>query len=596
MALYVTKHVKFKAYGEGDAPVFRGSVEVQNETWTDEGAGLYSLVTGYPVQWLQIDGQNAKQASTDWIDILDLPATNQVEVDPLDLTGLDVIGAYAVCFNRPWSLSRGHLVTNYASGVITIRRDHGYLDRSWVTAANAIESGHDGRLKLFGLSSYITNNYDWAFEGGTLYIKLPSAPSNFVIRAIKEDAAIKIKAADVEVTGIDVVDYHRSGIILYKHADRAWVHHNKIHSIREDGVRVTDRNDSIQVVDNEIFDCDNRGVYLPNIENSKINRNHIYNIGVGVNDYWLKDSTDVNHYTGMGITQSGGLTLGDIGPEQIEINDNYIHDTAWCGIHYFKANGEILRNRVVRPLQKTDDGGGIYLAWGYLGWPSAPVYACEVAYNRISEIPQGAVLNGTRGIYQDNGSGPNEVHHNVIWDADVLDGLFANSGSSGQNWHHNIVITKNGNPLRHRFVEHAAIPGLTASGVLINNNVFISLVANKECIRIDGNVFINGGESDNNYFFQPYSAGDVAYNNLTLAQWQAVYGQDANSRSKSNWLTYVNELTAETIHIKLYTNDTDTDITQLIPAGYEDVDGNDVSNQTLTVPAYYGLVVLKSTN
>ena len=603
MALYVTNpNTKFKAYGEGNNPIFRGSLEVQDETWTDLGSGLYSLALAYDVHWLQIDGQDAKLACTDWIDILDIPADNQVEVDPLDLTGLTIVGAYAVCYNRPYSYSRGHLVSAYSAGVMTLRRNHGYLDRSWVTAAGAINSGVDGRVKLFGLADYIKNDYDWAFESGTLYVKLPSAPSNFVIRAVREDSAIKVKASGVDIDGVEIIDYHRSGITVCKQGNSSIVQNCDIHHIREDGVRVTDINDSIQIIDNEVSHCDVRGIYLANINNAKINRNTVHNIGVGVNDGWLKDSTDVNHYTLMGITQSAGLRLrNSTFADTIEINDNYVHDVAWCGIHFLKGNGKILRNYVQDILQVLPDGGGIYTAWGLWDYPSV-IYAVEIGYNKITGVIPGIGGPGgvNKAIYQDNGSGSNEVHHNIIWDFKETSiesaALFVNSGSAFQKLNHNIVIVKGANCLRHLFIDNGVNPGIEAEQCEIHDEIYINLVAANHCMRIGGNIYQNGGFGDNNYFFTPYSANKVAYNGQSLATWQALYGQDANSRVKENWLTYVNEATAENTHVKLYVNHTDTDVEQEIPAGYEDIDGNDVGGQTLTVPAHYGLLVLKSAN
>ena len=68
-----------------------------------------------------------------------------------------------------------------------------------------------------------------------------------------------------------------------------------------------------------------------------------------------------------------------------------------------------------------------------------------------------------------------------------------------------------------------------------------------------------------------------------------------SSTFKVNWLTYVNEATALT-QVKLYTNETDAAVNQLIPSGYEDVDGVDVGSTTIEIPAYYGLLVLKTSD
>src|SRR5690606_39282422 len=68
-------------------------------------------------------------------------------------------------------------------------------------------------------------------------------------------------------------------------------------------------------------------------------------------------------------------------------------------------------------------------------------------------------------------------------------------------------------------------------------------LADYECIRMDGNVFQNGGDSDRNYFINPYSINRIAYNDLGITLWRNLYGTDANSVAKSNWLTYVNEAT-----------------------------------------------------
>lgn len=598
-------NIKIGKYGNGSLPIFTGSQNVKNEMWTDEGGGIYSLTIN-DVKWLYIDNNNAVLANHGtWVSITDLPADKtKFSVNPSDLTGIETIGAYVVCRNTPWSFTRGHLITGYNNGEFTLDRARGYYDRTWDAASLA---GVTQKINLYGLASYIKNNYDWAYEGGKLYIKLPSAPSNYDIHAVVKDYSLYAKNESITIKNIEIKNYFRAGIVTNEKADYNSILNCKIHNIREDGIRCLTKNIQTKIQHNEIYDCDVRGIYFTRHFNMEISYNHIYNIALSSNTGWLKDALDTTHYCLIAVTTSGipaptpieGHDDGDH-VQNVKINDNYIHDIAYAGLHVIKANGEIKRNKIKDCVKTMEDGGGIYVAWGLWDYEAfGKTYALEIAYNHISGIENSNWVKSC--IYQDNGSGPNYVHHNILYDFSYngpyfIGPLYVNAGSAFQIIEDNIVIVKNGPAFRHSYIDSGA-HAIQAKDCQVNRNIFISLESSPDSLMyIVGNIYAPNGDSDNNYYITPYASSRVAYNNLSLASWQALYGTDANSRVKQNWLTYVDEQTAENTHVKLYTNETNEDITITAPIGYENIDGQDIGGQSLVVPANYGLVLLKSAN
>lgn len=572
-----------------------GGEDISGETWTDEGGGIYSINIGQEVKWLFIDGQTPKLADFGVTDLDSLIGTDQISVN----TGVtSVIGAYCSNRNYKWARTRGIKVTGQSEATKTLEYDRSIDDRSWVTIGSAV-STMDGKVNFYGLDTFISDNFDWAYTD-KLYLKLPSAPSNYTIYAVTEDQAINVTAQNCSVENVTIKKYHRAGIQCNK--SNLSVSGCNISEIREHGIRVNTRSYNLTISQNTIYDCDCNGIYVEGAANINITDNTVYNIGVGVNDSWLKDSYDVSIMIGIGIECAISTNFTTDDSEYISnfnIWRNTVYNTLWCGIHTYRWTGGTIRyNHLYNTTGKDyEDAAAIYGARQlepFTPPDTTPTIGTgEVSYNIIHDIVEG--ITGQRhGIYMDNGSASVDVHHNVVYNHDGGPCGYINQGSKLTKFRNNIFQGDKYDTQRIFNSLHTFGP--ENYGHVFTNNIFAQLTSTKHCWLTDGDgasPFASGGSSDNNYYLTPYAANRVASPNKGLSAWRSTWNTDAGSTVKENWLSFVSQSQARE-DIKVYTNPTSTDTTVTIPAGYEDTGGNDISGTEQTIQAWYGYVAIKS--
>lgn len=573
----------------------KGSTEISQETWTDEGGGIYSIDIGQEVKWLYINGVSAKLAEYGATDLDTLISTNQISVD----TGAtSVIGAYAVNRNYKWAHTRGIKVTGQSGATKTLEFDRSIDDRSWRTISQAV-STMDGKVNFYGLETFITDNNDFAYTD-KLYVKLASAPSNYSIKAVTEDQCINVTGTGCTIRNVNISEAFRGGITIG--ADNTTVSGCTISKIREHGIRNNVLTSNHNIVSNTVYDCDCGGIFMKALINITIEENTVHDIGNGVNASWLKDAYDVSIMVGCGIETAQSTNYVLDGSEYLTdftVTKNTVYNILWCGIHgHLWSNGTITKNHVYNCMLKDyEDGGAIYYARQVeplftSGTPSF-VGTGEISYNIIHDVSFG--YSGQRhGIYMDNGSGNTEVHHNVIYNHDGGPAIYINEGSKLTQVNDNIIQGDGRDVFR--IFNSAFLFAPTNFGHVYLRNIVAQLNSSYHCWITDGDggsPFASGGSSDNNKYFTPYAANKVAPSNKSLASWQSTWATDASSTVKENWLTFVSQAQARE-DVKVYSNPTDSPVNQLIPSGYEDVNGNDISETTIEIPAWYGLLILKS--
>lgn len=574
LSVTVSADITIGAYGTGSNPVLKGSIDISQETWVSEGNGVYSITPLQPPKWLYITGQNAKCAETDWITITSIPGPTRVGFADESLNSVNPLGAKIVCFETAFRLSKEFEVTDYQSGVITVDREH--------TFGLLTNIGQPQKFKLISKREYIQNDFEWAFDG-VLYVKLPLPPENYEINIVTENYGVNALSTDIEIKDIEFKHYFIAAI-TGSSCNNLYVHDCEINNCREDGIRISDNTDGLSIVNNTIAEVGVAGIALGRVQNPIIENNTVYNIGTQPNYGWMKEALrtsvcGVGIHIGIDIFDSSNYAYN------WKINNNKIYNTAYNGISIHAGDKGQINNNVVHDfLTRFQDGGGIY-TFNYRP-RNAVMSDVEIANNIVYNYPN---VWSSCGIYQDNRSGINNIHHNVVFGGGRY-ALFVNNGTTGTIIEDNILIDA-----EYYCCNIAAVSDGTigpSENLKFNRNIVASRKPLVECMKYSGNFFAPNGGADDNIYINPYS--DKIYDNQkTLSQLRSELGEDSNSIAKVNWLTYVDEATALE-HVKLYTNETNSDIQVTIPIGYEDVDGVDRSGQTMTVPAYYGLLLLKS--
>jgi len=569
-------------YGTGLAPICRGSVDLGQEVWTDEGDGIYSITPKSATKWLYITGYEAKMCETDWIDIVSIPDTDQFGIDSGDLS-IDPTGALVVDFKSMFNLSREYTVTGYSSGTVTVDRTHEF--------GLLTNGGKAQKVKFLNLQTLLTDNYDWCFEGGKLYVKLPSAPSNYEINSVVEDSGFNVTGNNVTIRNIDFKHFFEAAIYNNIYViSQLNINNCNIYDCREDGIRIISRSSNINIYDNIISEIGACGVIIGNIQYFNIYRNTVSNCGTQSNYGWIKEDYSVNNRNsiiGSGIVVATNISDLTYFANIFSIHDNTIYNTAYNGLSTNAAyNGRIYNNVIHDILTRFDDGAGIYTFFYRNAYPQL-AEDIEIDHNIIYNITRNVA---NCGIFQDNRSGKNNIHHNVVYGSSNYC-VKVNDGTTDTILEDNIFLDAD----KTMVYIHNITDGIVPAGkdFVFNRNIICNRSnGTNVLISYDFDCFSPDGNAEENIYLRPYRS-NVISNLGNLAALQAAYGYDTDSIEKLNWLSYVSEAQALE-DVKLYTNETDSDITIIAPSGYEDVNGVDVSSQELTVPAHYGLLILKS--
>lgn len=582
----VNANITIQDYGTGAKPIFTGSTDISGLIWTNEGDGTYSTPMAQP-NWIYINGLQAKCAETPWITITSYPAGhNQFGINNADVAGYGTItGSNVIFLAAPYATEYLYNITNYNSGtgIITINQ---------VTVQTTNVVGQT--IKLLLKKAYITATNDWAWEGGKLYIKTAVSPATMNIRQSTYNIGITIASGckNITVKNIELTDYYYSGIYR-NNANNLTLDSCDIHNSTGYAYAGIGNPLLLNVVRCNIYDS-NGGIYdvatgTVNIGGTSISgQNIVYNIGMSGNFPFQIDHSLFCQQSGKGIYCINNTALGYYNGGGL-MAYNKVYNIASIGMQML-GNYKVHHNILYSFMMRFSDGGGI------------DAYAEPSHQNNSTEIYNNILYNTgntnvrTRGIYLDTRNAYFNVHDNVIYDiADA--GININWDSHFHNIHNNIIV----NTLYGiRFSEDNHYTQYQYNqGHTLTTNIFGQQSPSQFCTFVDEldaetnfNPFLDNGNSNSNYYINPYTTTIATHTQqatMTLAQVRARYGLDSLSTARVNWKAYVNP-TQASLDVKLYTNETGTDVIQAVGAGYIDVNGNTVTQ--VTVPAYGGIVVL----
>jgi len=573
------------AYGSGNNPVLTGGQDISSESWSDEGSGIYSLVINEP-KWIEIVGQNSKYVETDWIQIQSIPSSTQIGINALDVSSFsNIVGSKWVCRSEPWTTGLEYEVTAYSNGTITLDRDH---------TAEVYEPKTTRYFKLLGKLEYIQNDFEWAYEGGSLYVKLPSAPSNYEIVNYIDNVGLNISGGNGNrISNLDFNYYFGHGI-LASNSNNILIQGVKTDRIRHIGVTVNDCI-NLSIKNSNVSNCGVRGISGSG-ENAYILNSTINNIGNSENICYVRQS--YIDATSLGI----GISLNSSSSEHMNmIVDNcHVYNIAYVPV-INASKGSKVRYCILHDyLTKFMDGGAVYSYSGeWLGFGKDLEVSNCIIYNAIGN-QEGIDFGDIKvGIYFDNRVANSVARNNVIYNVDNRGDLFSNGDTENNTYEENLVITKSVASMYNDFYP-ASAPLFGNNGYVNRNNIYVGSSPDT-ILHSNDYATDNILENDYNYYINPFTTNVYLKNEVTgnFAGLQAAYNDDQNSVSKTNWLTYVDEATAETQILKVI-NEGDDDMNYVVPSGYEDKDGVDRSGQTLTVPSRFdgrpGMVLFKTSD
>ena len=526
-------NVRFDAYGVGNNPILRGSEDISGLTWTDEEDGTWSTPMVTEPNWIWISGRCAKLAETPRVAITGRGSTTTITVNPANLSSYsNIVGAYLVAKDKPFSSSLRVKVTNYNAGTGVITIDH------------EIDVNSNVDLALYNKFEFFEDDGEWAWENGELRIKSSVDPSTLDIRMSSYDYCFKDKG-NTRFENLELQEFYQFGI--WSDEGVSDIRSCSFHDIRDAAIYYERQVTGANVSDCTITRIGNNGIATRPLINSTFLRNTITeidrmdNYGWNTIDYHTSE-IGVNHEQNNGC----GIFIGNIDFDDDTLTGSgnrvegcIIDNVSHRGISLVNSSNSIItKNKVTNFMNRYNDGGGIY-TFHYRKY-NVPQQNTEIANNIVYDS------NGAQdgmGIYCDNRTIAAHVHHNVVYDCQW--GILLNRSTSNHVVEDNIVRNCVAGVV-FRVGETNLFPAHPSN---INNqfrrNVITCLTSNQRCMLFDitdgdyddWNPF-EGGESDNNYYINATTAAiansDNKGNNLTLAQLRSAYGQDANSVYRDN--------------------------------------------------------------
>lgn len=566
-------NITFEPYGVGDDPKWLGADDISTLVWTDEGGGVYSAPMAVEPNWVWINDICAKNAETARLTVQSRANETTVGVTHANVSGYtSIVDSYLVMKVNQFRNSQRVKVTAYnGAGSITIDDN--------IPTANNID------FVLYNKREFLSGNNEWAWEGGTLYVKAAASPSTMNIRAGAFDFAIRASGS-MTIRNIEFAQYYNYVI----HSDGAVINVNNcnMHDCRDMAIFVESQVTGLNISNNTFERIGNTCILSRPCINSTYNSNIGNDIGMQSNYGWQTFSGGPASSIAPGGTQVNGAFLAyviDLNDDTIdgsgcEANDNSLNNIAYNGIgfHVGATGMKMLRNTVLQFTRRFSDGGGIYTFH----------YRTYNVLQTGTEIANNICINDDfegYGIYLDNRTFQANVHDNVT--AGCQWGFNFNTDTAEHTITDNISVNCTA-CFVFRSGDNGTLFIAQNEGNTFNGNTAAAYLTTQRCLFFDVNTGteptwnpFTGGGADNNEYISAGAAvadSDNKGNNLTFAQLQTAYGEDATSAHRTDTgLFFAYNVTNATVNGNA-------------GAGYETFDGTDTD--AYSIPAHYAIVLL----
>ncbi len=559
--------VTYGAYGTGAKPVITGFTKVAS--WVNTGGSIWESSNVLPVVSapnIVVKGSNVapmgRYPNTGWNTIASSTSTS---ITDALLATASWTGAEVVARKNRWTVDR-NVITSQSGGTIRFAAKGSPPQNGWgYFIQNDVKT--------------LDQPNEWYYNLSTHKIKIYSidTPKNVSVPTIDTLVAIAYKNS-LTFENIDFQGANKDALFI------------------QTVNNLTVKNCSFEFCGNAAID----GLWGGSTSNVLIIKNNSFNNNIN-NGIYLLSQQFVSAYVGYNTFTNTALVpgIGTIsarqsvvvyleGPNSM-IEYNRIDSAGYNGIDFFGNNTVVQKNYITNFCLQEDDGGAIYTGIGN----GNPVYTGERVLNNIvlngpgnsSGTPPATPSMGLgNGIYLDDYTANVEVSGNTT--ANCSNGGIFLHNASFNNVHDNVAFNNSGGQLV-----------MQADGAnTINNNTFVKndLVA-KTAVQPTGsfvgyniNLF---GTFNSNYYARPVNDGSTiqtnnwsAFTHITLAQWKASYGKDANSSQSPKTV-------ADPGFIRFEYNAAASSKTVNLGAAYIDITG--VShNNSITLQPYTSAVLI----
>ncbi len=525
--------IYFGAYGDGQLPVFTGSILLSGFSQSGAGSSIYAVPCDQQVKGLFINEK--------------LQSIAREPDYPNHFTAQG--GALGEIADQARNEAAG-----YWKGA-TVR----FRPVNWVYEYRVVTSSVPGfinydkkvRYPMKGGWGYHLDNKrelldtpgEWFYDNQSKkLLVIPGAGitgNSISARAVVYDNGIILDSAVnyISIENLIFEKYNGSGILGVHSNQHISIRNCAFQQINEAGIRFVRKADFCVVMGNSIRDIQGRGISFTEAFNNQITNNQVRRIGLNPG-YGL---SGVNNAVGIVVeirdeSQDRSLDYFDIASHHNSIAKNRVDSCGYIGIRCDGQNNTTEHNIVADCMLTLADGSGIYCY-------SSNTFNSTIKNNfvfrslgNLSDTPESNPI--ANGIYIDNNCYHMLIDSNTVV-GNTSSGVVINSGAHDNYLRHGVFYGNKGCGLN--FSEWQT------AGTIINNevtdNVFFSISSSAPPVLLLSNWAYNFGTYDYNTYCSAYSSTvvqkswkqNVSYN---LTNWKQTSGQDQNSISYTNIWTY----------------------------------------------------------
>ncbi|WP_460938545.1 right-handed parallel beta-helix repeat-containing protein [Spirosoma humi] len=512
------------AYGQGAKPRLTGAVPVKN--WVNVGNNRWQAacstcgdgVTGVYRNGLPLPlGRypNPDAPNRGYLTVQSHTGATQLTSQQALTTNWT--GAEVVLFPTYWIIDRA-TITKQTNNTLTLNNSSTYgLTDNW----GFLIQNHPATLDQPG---------EWYYNPANQTVLLyanSGNPNTETITATAFDRAIDISnSVFITIKGLNISEAKHENLYANTVSNLVLID-NDFSRAGENGLVFSGSGTNILVEKNSISHINNNGVYIADYQKFTFRNNTIRDVGVLPN----RGKSGDGQFTGF---QS-------FATQNTLIENNVIDSVGYIGLSV-SSNSIIRQNLISNFCMAKSDGGGIYL------WNGAqlPLQNIQIQSNIIQKGvgtfgPLSATeYTGAHGVFLDDCVKSVTMTDNTITDCHGL-GIYLHAVNHVKL----IRNTSFNNTVGQLILYNYDAPCLPRDNVL-NQNILVAKTATQSVVGyISGaNDLSRFGQMTQNYYARPFNDvftirsvyNRTVVNDLSLAQWQAQFGQDG--MSKSSPITY----------------------------------------------------------
>lgn len=591
--------IQYLAYGQGDAPIISGSIEITN--WTQYQGNIWwaPVPSGINSKYLFVNGQHqdlARHPNSGFFFTEDIESSYITDNNNSWLSGQSLAGANLIVKTTPWSWVRKTISSNTSTTINT--------------SSSIPTFGYSGTpgwgYMIENKLSLLDQPGEWYHDKtqNRIYLWAPNNanPNNLLVEISKIDRGIR-QSSSKNIVVKNLVFEHFNESALNPGNERGYYENNELRNskagiVMYDSSAGTASSERNEIKNNYIHDVDAMGISVQGGDGHLIEGNLIKNVGVNT-----QRAADVA-WSLFGINSVGGTS-------DLVIRRNIVEDIGYIGI-IGTGSGLIEENIVSNPLAITTDGGGIAIdntngltiRKNVVKNVTSTLYAMPTLYLGYEPISKGIyfgdlniqnttvdgnilVNSGNDGIWIDHNTQyqGNSVINNVVYGVEEL-GIGQTDYSTWRDLAQPLGITCD--PRSNSPCFWPSWDDVVSGNKIYMNKantypLYLQQVYNNGTGGIG--VTVDFGTYANNYYYQPFGTTSVIrkrlYNNqnetFNVAQWLQT-GQDTSSTANTYTISSSNDMPP------IYYNETTSPVTVNVGSGKCDSSGNTITSSYVLQP------------